>query len=144
MKKSLFFGISFGCIAFVAVLFIVSAICGDTTPILGRGTPGDLMKSAGAMILVSLGYSLPALIYEKDGVALGMQILIHMAVGTAIFCTVAYAAEWMPRNSLRDTVAYVAIAFLSSAVMWAATYFSMKRAAKKMNQKIKEKQRPGE
>ena len=90
-------------------------------------------------ILISVGFYIPSLIYENEKLALWLRTLIHMTIGTIVYLLTAYFAGWMA-SDLVGTALQLLIALGAAAIIWLCIFLYIKAQARKMNQKIKEKQ----
>lgn len=61
-----------------------------------------------------------------------------MLIGTTVFILTAYFAGWMKSSS--GVLMFLLIAVGVAAVWWLCIFLCLKAQARKMNQKIKEKQ----
>lgn len=143
MKKlfgKVVFGIAMGCSAFVSMLFIASAIAGGGNAFIGKIMTGEeLLRTALCFIILSTGFSVPSLIYEKENLANGLKVFIQMAAGTAIFLVVSFIGGWFEKTPGSAAI-YILIALGTAAVIWAVYMLAFKIQADKINRKIKEMQ----
>ena len=71
--------------------------------------------------------------------AMWFRTLIHMLIGTVVYLTTAYFAGWM-KAGLGATVVYISLALVAAGAFWSIFMSISKIQAKKINEKIKEKQ----
>ncbi len=140
LLKKICSGVSMGCFIFVAMLLIAPIFTGGANAFLGAKTGEEWQVSAMCCIVISVGFYAPSLVYEDERLALWLRTLIHIAAGTAVYLLTAYFAGWM-ENGVGSVALSLAIALGAAAVIWLCIFFYIRGQAKKINQKIKEKQR---
>ena len=91
------------------------------------------------IFLISLGFYVPALIYYNEKLAPWLKTLIHTLIGMPVFLLTAYLAGWMENSS--GVLRFFLIAVGTAALWWLCAFLGLRAQAKKMNQKIKEKQK---
>lgn len=137
--KKIYSGIGMGCFAFVAMLFIASAISGDANTFFATRTGAEWLALATCFIVISTGFYVPSLIYYNEKMALWLRTLIHMLIGTVVYLFTAYFAGWI-KAGFGEALLYVLLALGIAAIIWLCIFFSIKGQAKRINAKIKEKQ----
>lgn len=139
LLKKLCSGVGTGCFAFVAMLFIAPIFAGGANAFFAEKTGAEWQLTALCCILISVGFYIPSLIYENEKLALWLRTLIHMTIGTIVYLLTAYFAGWMA-SDLVGTALRLLIALGAAAIIWLCIFLYIKAQARKMNQKIKEKQ----
>lgn len=135
--KRVLFGIAWGSTFFVIMGIIFAMINKEGVMFSGN----EYIKQALCAILVGIGFSVPAVVYEKETLAKGLQMVIHMGIGLVIYFPVAYYAGWIPtKQGLMVMIVAISIAILISFIIWFGFYLYYKKEAKEMNQRIREKQ----
>ncbi|MBR3293339.1 MAG: DUF3021 domain-containing protein [Oscillospiraceae bacterium] len=137
--KKICSGIGMGCFAFVAMLFVASAIAGDANTFFTTRNGAEWLQLAVCFIAISIGFYVPTLVYENEKMAMWFRTLIHMLIGTVVYLTTAYFAGWM-KAGLGATVVYISLALVAAGAFWSIFMSISKIQAKKINEKIKEKQ----
>lgn len=137
LLTSALLGAVMGCTIFV-LIGIVWDIISPTLPFEGQY---GFIKQALCSIGVSLGFTLPVIVYKSKKIAFPLQVVIHMATGFVIFGFISYYAGWIPLEEGAGAVAlFAVIAVVSSALIWLGFFLRAKIMAKKMNKIIAEKQ----
>ena len=91
-------------------------------------------------IIVGMGFSLPGLVYENESMPYSIKVLIHMGVGCTIFIITGYVVGWIPRGSSPwKCVCLILIEILTAFFLWLCFSIYYKQEARKINEKIKEK-----
>ena len=138
LLKKLCSGVGTGCFVFVAMLFIAPIFAGGANAFFAEKTGAEWQLTALCCILISVGFYIPSLIYENEKLALWLRTLIHMTIGTIVYLLTAYFAGWMENSS--GVLRFFLIAVGTAALWWLCAFLGLRAQAKKMNQKIKEKQ----
>lgn len=136
--KKICSGITMGCFAFVAMLFIASAFAGGANTFFATKTGAEWLALATCFIVISTGFYVPSLIYNNDKISLWLRTLIHMLIGTIVYLLTAYFAGWV-KAGFGAALLYVLLALGIAAIIWLCIFFSIKGQAKRINVKIKEK-----
>lgn len=139
LLKKLCSGVGTGCFVFVAMLFIAPIFAGGANAFFAEKTGAEWQLTALCCILISVGFYIPSLIYENEKLALWLRTLIHMTIGTIVYLLTAYFAGWMENSS--GVLRFFLIAVGTAALWWLCAFLGLRAQAKKMNQKIKEKQK---
>ena len=139
LLKQIYSGIGMGCFTFVATLFIGPVFARGVDRFFAGYTGGDLQRFAICCIVISLGFYVPALIYYNEKLAPWLKTLIHTLIGMSVFLLTAYLAGWMENSS--GVFRFFLIAVGTAALWWLCAFLGLRAQAKKMNQKIKEKQK---
>lgn len=138
MEKGML-GMGLGCFGFVVMLFIASLFAGGADAFFAQKSGSEWLKLAACHIVIAEGFALSSLIYGVERLGLGMRVLIHMTVGTAVYLLTAGAMGWI--GSEPGTVAvYLAAALAAAAVCWGAIFLMLRLQANRINRRIKEMQ----
>ena len=136
--KSIVLGIGWGFTFFVVYLTIGVIISGD---FLAGIAQDDFIKYVICSAVIGLGFSVPSLIYRNERISRGLQVIIHLGTGFAIYVPVAFFAGWIP--SAYGAVA-VAVSLLCAVVfsllVWLCFALYYRKQAQEINRKIVEKQ----
>lgn len=137
LLTSALLGLVMGCTMFV-LIGIFWDIISPALPFEGQY---GFVKQALCSMGVSLGFTIPAIVYKSKKIAFPLQVVIHMATGFVIFGFISYFAGWIPfEEGAGAVVLFAAIAVVSSALIWLGFYLRAKMTAKKINKIIAEKQ----
>ena len=91
--KSIVLGIGWGFTVFVVYLTIGVFISSD---FLAGIAQDDFIKYVICSAVIGLGFSVPSLIYRNERISRGLQVIIHLGTGFAIYVPVAFFAGWIP------------------------------------------------
>lgn len=88
-------------------------------------------------IVVGWGFSLSGLIYEKEDIALPLQVIFQMGIGMSILFIVAIYLQWMPINlGMGVIIEWVIIACIFAAISWFGFYMYYYLVARELNKKL--------
>lgn len=140
MKKiirNVLMGIALGCTVFVIISIIFALINGDSS----MYTTDEFIKNAICSMIVGVGFSLPAIVYDNDKMSMGIKVLIHMGIGISVYLIIAFIAGWIPvKEGLGAILTTILIAIIISFIIWFFFYLYNKNEVKKLNTKIRETQ----
>ena len=96
-----------------------------------------MARVGAAAVLIGIGFGIPSMIYNTE-LRLSLKVLIHMGTGCLVMMAASVLGGWLPVESgLLITLAIeTAVAF----AVWAAACIKTSAEAKRLNEKIKEKQ----
>ena len=132
-------GMGVGCFGFVAMLFIASLFAGGADAFFAQKSGSEWLKLAACFIVIAEGFALSSLVYAVERLGLGMRVLIHMTVGTAIYLLTAGAMGWIG-SGLGAVAGYLAIALAAAALCWGAIFLMVRLQANRINRRIKQMQ----
>lgn len=90
-------------------------------------------------IVVGIGYSVPALIYDNPNIPYGMQVLFHMGIGSAVYIITSFAVGWIPASAgAGSCVLAVGAELLLAFGLWLCFNLYYRKMAKEMDRKIKD------
>ena len=137
--KSIAVGIGWGFTVLVVYLTIGVIISSD---FLASIAPDDFIKYVICSAVVGLGFSVPSLIYHNERISRGLQVIIHLGTGFAVYIPVAFFAGWIPTAYGAIAVALsLLIAVVFSLLVWLCFALYYRKQAQKINRKIIEKQK---
>jgi drug/metabolite transporter (DMT)-like permease len=88
-------------------------------------------------IVVGWGFSLSGLIYEREDIALPLQVIFQMGIGMSILFIVAIYLQWMPINlGIGVIIEWVIIACIFAAISWFGFYMCYYLVARDLNKKL--------
>ena len=130
-------GMALGCLMNVFVC-IVGVLITGSEDFLTQTKTGYVAQAITGMI-VGIGWSVPAIVYQFEKISLKLKVLIHMGTGFLVFFPLASYAGWIPTEAGMGAVIVSLIFMVGFAfLIWAGFYFYSKDQAKIMNQKIRE------
>ena len=136
--KSIATGISWGFTILVLYLTIGVIISGD---FLASIAPDDFIKYVICSAVIGLGFSVPSLIYHNERISRGLQVIIHLGTGFAIYIPVAFFAGWIPTAYGAIAVALSLLcAVIFALLVWLCFALYYRKQAQEINRKIIEKQ----
>lgn len=129
-------GISWGCTILVLILFSGTLINPD---FLNNVSAADFIKHVICSVIVGVGFTLPTIVYDSEMISRGLQTLIHLGLGFAVYFPAAIVAGWMPVNAGIGAIALffvIALAFSFLAYFCFRLYY--RKEAKLINEKLKQ------
>ena len=97
----------------------------------------DIVNLFFGCIVIGWSFSLTGLIYERDDVALPLQIIFQMGIGMTVLFLVAAYLKWMPIDlGIDPIITWIAIACVFAAVFWWGFYIYYYLLARNLNKKI--------
>lgn len=136
--KNILFGIGLG-----SAVFAISGIIFD---IIYSGdfvlADWSYTKMALGAMIVGIGFTIPSIIYENEKLSFGMQALIHMSIGCTVYLIIAFLVGWIPVTAGRlACVLAILVQLLAAFLIWIGFALYYKQLVKKMNMKIRERQK---
>ena len=136
--KSIAVGINWGFTVLVAYLTIGVIISSD---FLAGIAQADFIKYVICSAVIGLGFSVPSLVYYNERISRGLQVIIHLGTGFAIYIPVAFFAGWIPTAYGAIAVAIsLLISIVFSLLVWLCFALYYRKQAQEINRKIIEKQ----
>ena len=136
--KTIVLGIGWGFTVFVVYLTIGVFISSD---FLAGIAQDDFIKYVICSAVIGLGFSVPSLIYRNERISRGLQVIIHLGTGFAIYVPVAFFAGWIPTAYGAIAVAISLLcAVVFSLLVWLCFALYYRKQAQEINRKILEKQ----
>lgn len=132
-------GISWGFTILVFYMTVSAAIDAD---FFNNLTSSEFIKHVICAAITGLGFTVPTIIYDNETVSRGLQVLVHLGTGFAIYIPVAFFAGWIPTEAgFLPVVISFAISVVFAMLAWLCFSLYYKKQAERMNKKIFEKQR---
>ena len=127
--KKLCSGISVGCVAFVAIIFIFPLFEGGANAFFRQKTGEGWQQLAAYCIIIATGFSVPTMIYESSRLSFRLKILIHLTAGALIYLITAHFSGWI---KTRPDAAALFLLISSAIAAFPAlhAFLSAKRRAK--------------
>ena len=132
--KRLALGAFVGCFI---VMFVMVLIALQVGPDVANFSGETVINAFLGSIVVGWGFSLSGLIYDKEDLALPLQIIFQMGIGmTVLFATAVYL-QWMPTNlGLGPILSWILIACIFAVVFWFGFYIYYYLLARDLNSKL--------
>ena len=97
----------------------------------------DIVNLFFGCIVAGWGFSLSGLIYDKEDLALPLQVIFQMGVGMTVLFLVAIYLKWMPINlGIWPIITWILIACVFAAIFWCGFYVYYYLLARNINKKI--------
>ena len=97
----------------------------------------DVINAFLGSIVVGWGFSLSGFIYEKENLALPLQVLFQMGIGFFVLFSVAIYLQWMPIDlGLNAILEWIIIAVIFASVFWIGFYIYYCLLARNINKKL--------
>ena len=88
-------------------------------------------------IVIGWSFSLTGLIYEREDIALPLQIIFQMGIGMTVLFLVAVYLKWMPIDlGIVPIITWIVIACVFAAIFWCGFYVYDYLLARNINKKI--------
>lgn len=131
-------GISWGFTVLVLYMTVSSLINAD---FFSNLTSAEFIKDVICSAITGLGFSVPTIIYGSETVSRGLQVLVHLGTGFAIYIPVAFFAGWIPAEAgFLPVVISLVISVVFALLAWMCFSLYYRKQAEKINEKIIEKQ----
>lgn len=122
-----------GC--FIVMLVMVLISTESPSEVMFSGV--DVINAFFGSIVVGWGFSLSGLIYERDDIALPLQIIFQMVIGMGVLFGIAIYLKWMPITlGWGPILTWIAIACIFAAVSWCGFYIYYYLVARELNNKL--------
>ncbi|MCR5026351.1 MAG: DUF3021 domain-containing protein [Methanobrevibacter sp.] len=132
--KSLAMGAFVGCFIVLLVAVLFSFAYGPENVSLS-GT--DIINAFFGSIVVGWAFSLSGFIYDREDLALPLQVIFQMGIGFAVLFSVAIYLGWMPLNlGFGFVLTWILIAIIFGVVFWLGFYIYYYLLARDINQKL--------
>lgn len=132
--ESLALGAFVGCFIGLMVAVLISFQVGPQN-ISFSGV--DIINLFFGCIVIGWSFSLTGLIYEREDIALPLQIIFQMGIGMTVLFLVAVYLKWMPIDlGIGPIITWILIACVFAAVFWCGFYVYYYLLARNINKKI--------
>ena len=132
--ESLALGAFVGCFIGLLVAVLISLEAGPQN-VSFSGV--DIINLFLGCIVAGWAFSLTGMIYERDDIALPLQIIFQMGIGMTVLFLIAIYLKWMPVEfGIGPIITWIAIALVFGAVFWCGFYVYYYLMARDLNKKI--------
>lgn len=132
--ESLALGAFVGCFIGLLVAVLISLGAGPQN-VSFSGV--DIINLFLGCIVAGWAFSLTGMIYERDDIALPLQIIFQMGIGMTVLFLIAIYLKWMPVEfGIGPVITWIAIALVFGAVFWCGFYVYYYLMARDLNKKI--------
>jgi len=136
IKKHLFIGITWGCIAVVGNIIIFDLMNFDFLP----NILDNFSAFALGVIIICIGFiTVGGVVYEMKQLRFRLKLIIHIITGVGTLLIVGFSLNMLTLNNLQSIVMNVIINLLIVLAVWTFYYLRDKRELEEINAKIKEK-----
>lgn len=98
-------------------------------------------KMAIGSMITGIAFYVPSLVYQNEKLSKGLQVFIHMGIGLLTYISVGFYVGWIPLQAGGWVVAVAIVsAVVISFLIWFGFYLYYRLEAKRINEKLKEKQ----
>ncbi|MEE0252357.1 MAG: DUF3021 domain-containing protein [Acutalibacteraceae bacterium] len=98
-------------------------------------------KMAIGSMITGIAFYVPSLVYQNEKLSKGLQVFIHMGIGLLTYISVGLYVGWIPLQAGGWVVAVAIVsAVVISFLIWFGFYLYYRLEAKRINEKLKEKQ----
>lgn len=134
MLRNFFVGIAYGCTISCFIMLGGALIWGDK---FVDFTAKEFIIQIVCSMITGIGFVCPTVVYEKDNLSHGMQVLIQMSIGVPIYVICAIIAKWIPVDGgVGIIISSILIMLVASILIWTGFYVYYRREAMKINKKI--------
>lgn len=100
----------------------------------------DMVNLFFGSIVAGWAFSLSGMIYEREDLALPLQVIFQMFIGLGTLFLIAVYLKWMPIDmGIGPVITWIIIACVFAAVFWCGFYIYDYLLARDINKKITEK-----
>ena len=133
--EKLALGAFVGCFIVLLVAVLISYNVG---PSVMKFNGTDIINAFFGSIVAGWAFSLSGMIYDRDDIALPLQVIFQMGIGMGVLFLIAIYLKWMPIDlGWGPVIAWVSIALVFGAVFWFGFYIYYYLMARDLNSKLK-------
>lgn len=123
-----------GCFVVMLVMIFISLHLGPQNV---KFSGVDVINAFFGSIVVGWAFSLSGIIYEREDIALPLQIIFQMGIGMAVLFIVAIYLKWMPIDlGIWPVISWILIACVFAAIFWCGFYVYYYLVARELNNKL--------
>ena len=105
------------------VLLVAVLISYNVGPSVIRFSGTDIINAFFGSIVAGWAFSLSGMIYDRDDIALPLQVIFQMGIGMGVLFIIAIYLKWMPIDlGWEPVIAWVLIALVFGVVFWFGFY----------------------
>ena len=132
--EKLALGAFVGCFIVLLVAVLISYNVGPSV-IKFSGT--DIINAFFGSIVAGWAFSLSGMIYDRDDIALPLQVIFQMGIGMGVLFLIAIYLKWMPIDlGWEPVIVWISIALVFGAVFWFGFYIYYYLMARDLNSKL--------
>ena len=132
--KSLALGAFVGCFI-VLLVAVLSSFAYGPENVFFSGT--DIINAFFGSIVIGWAFSLTGHIYDREDLALPLQVIFQMGIGFAVLLGVAIYLGWMPLSlGWGFILTWILIAVVFATIFWLGFYLYYYLLARDINQKL--------
>lgn len=132
--KSLALGAFVGCFI-VLLVAVLSSFAYGPENVFFSGT--DIINAFFGSIVIGWAFSLTGHIYDREDLALPLQVIFQMGIGFAVLLGVAIYLGWMPLSlGWGFVLTWILIAVIFATIFWLGFYLYYYLLARDINQKL--------
>ncbi|MBQ6511776.1 DUF3021 domain-containing protein [Methanobrevibacter sp.] len=132
--EKLALGAFVGCFIVLLVAVLISYNVG---PSVMKFNGTDIINAFFGSIVAGWAFSLSGMIYDRDDIALPLQVIFQMGIGMGVLFLIAIYLKWMPIDlGWGPVIAWVSIALVFGAVFWFGFYIYYYLMARDLNSKL--------
>ena len=132
--KRLAMGAFVGCFIVMLVMVLISLQQGPKNVDFSGTT---IINAFLGSIVVGWGFSLTGMIYDREDIAVPLQVAFQMGIGMLILFIVAVYLQWMPTNlGIGIIVEWIIIACIFAAISWCGFYIYYYLVARDLNSRL--------
>lgn len=132
--EKLALGAFVGCFIVLLVAVLISYNVG---PSVMKFSGTDIINAFFGSIVAGWAFSLSGMIYDRDDIALPLQVIFQMGIGMGVLFLIAIYLKWMPIDlGWGPVIAWVSIALVFGAVFWFGFYIYYYLMARDLNSKL--------
>ena len=132
--KRLAMGAFVGCFIVMLVMVLISLQQGPKNVDFSGTT---IINAFLGSIVVGWGFSLTGMIYDREDIAVPLQVVFQMGIGMLILFIVAVYLQWMPTNlGIGIIVEWIIIACIFAAISWCGFYIYYYLVARDLNSRL--------
>ena len=132
--KELFFGVIFGCFLLVAVVAFTHFVA----PSISQGILDNFLMTALRFIVISVGFSVSAIVHDIDRFHTGINVAINAAIGISVILIVSFFSGWFEPQNYHIIAFTVVLSVLVMLVVWFIVFVHNKDEVRKINKRLRE------
>ncbi len=132
--EKLALGAFVGCFIVLLVAVLISYNVG---PSVMKFSGTDIINAFFGSIVAGWAFSLSGMIYDRDDIALPLQVIFQMGIGMGVLFLIAIYLKWMPIDlGWEPVIVWISIALVFGVVFWFGFYIYYYLMARDLNSKL--------